>query len=253
MVIPCFNLAVYLPEAVESALGQSHGNTEVIIVDDGSTDNTAAVAERYRDRVVYHHQANRGLPAARNAGLAMAGGDYVVFLDADDVLEPAYLARALDALQRAGAGCAYVYTQVRYFGLRDGVSSFPEFDVEALKSKNFVHASALLRTDVIRRFPFCEGLRRGWEDWDLYLTLAEHGHRGALLDEPLLRYRQREGSMLTDLAHGEQRLRLQATIMRRHIGLYGLRRYASLTALRARHGVARRVRHLRPGWKADRG
>lgn len=243
IVIPCFNLATYLPEATQSALSQTHEPIQVVIVDDGSTDSTAEAAHRFSDRVVYHRQPNGGLSRARNAGLALAQGEYVVFLDADDVLEPVYVERCLDALREADASCAYVYTQVRYFGLREGVTSFPPFDVELLKAKNFVHASALLRTDVVRRFPYSEQLRHGWEDWDLYLTLAEHGLRGVLLDEPLLRYRRRAGSMLTDL-DADRRLAARVRLARRHLRSYGLCRYLRLSAALARQGLLRRARGL---------
>jgi glycosyltransferase involved in cell wall biosynthesis len=87
VVIPTFNRAYCLPRAVDSALGQTHGNVEVIVIDDGSTDGTGEMIKtRYgaEPRVVYHHQANAGIAGARNAGLARATGDYVALLDSDD-------------------------------------------------------------------------------------------------------------------------------------------------------------------------
>jgi glycosyltransferase involved in cell wall biosynthesis len=86
VVIPCYNYAHFLPAAINSALRQTHHNIEVIVVDDGSVDDTAAVAARYGDRIRYIRQENQGLSAARNRGLQAAEGTLIQFLDADDVL-----------------------------------------------------------------------------------------------------------------------------------------------------------------------
>jgi glycosyltransferase involved in cell wall biosynthesis len=97
VVIPCYNQAHFLGEAITSALAQTRPPSEIVVVDDGSTDATAEVAARHGVRCL--RQANRGLPAARNAGLgAAAAGDYVVFLDSDDRLLPGALAAGAAAL-----------------------------------------------------------------------------------------------------------------------------------------------------------
>ena len=103
IIIPCFNYSRFLPEAIDSALGQAGPNlpVEVLVVDDGSTDDTAAVAARYGDRIRYVHQANAGLSAARNTGMREASHDLVVFLDADDMLPRGSLATVLAARERA--------------------------------------------------------------------------------------------------------------------------------------------------------
>jgi glycosyltransferase involved in cell wall biosynthesis len=87
VVIPCYNQARFLGEAIESVLAQSHARFEIIVVDDGSTDNTVEVARRYRD-VRCVSQRNQGQGAARNEGLKHASGEFVVFLDSDDRLLP---------------------------------------------------------------------------------------------------------------------------------------------------------------------
>ena len=85
IVVVCYNQAQFLGEAIESALAQTYQFVEILVVDDGSTDETAQVAAAF-PRVHYIHQSNRGLPAARNAGLHRSTGEYIVFLDADDRL-----------------------------------------------------------------------------------------------------------------------------------------------------------------------
>jgi glycosyltransferase involved in cell wall biosynthesis len=88
VVIPAYNSERFVDEAIDSVLRQSHQRIEVIVVDDGSTDGTAARVRAYGDRVRYVHQANAGVGAARNRGLALATGDYIAFLDDDDVWQP---------------------------------------------------------------------------------------------------------------------------------------------------------------------
>ncbi|MBO4300125.1 MAG: glycosyltransferase [Desulfovibrio sp.] len=90
VIIPCYNYARYLPIAVESALSQQSSalNVEVIVVDDGSTDDTPRVAQQYGHRIRYMFQENQGLSSARNTGMRAAHGDFLLFLDADDLLSP---------------------------------------------------------------------------------------------------------------------------------------------------------------------
>jgi glycosyltransferase involved in cell wall biosynthesis len=111
IVIPCYNQAHFLGEAIESALGQTSRAHEVIVVDDGSTDATMEVASRY-ESVRLLRQVNRGLAAARNSGLCSAQGDYLVFLDADDRLLPHALESGLTCLA-AHSEAAFAYGHVK--------------------------------------------------------------------------------------------------------------------------------------------
>ncbi len=92
VVIPCYNGAEFLPEAIDSVLAQSYPSVEIIVVNDGSTDDTARVLDRYADRVTALHQPNGGLASARNRGLRSAKGDFIALFDADDVCQPDRLA-----------------------------------------------------------------------------------------------------------------------------------------------------------------
>ena len=98
IIIPTYNCARYLPEAVNSALGQTCNSLEVIIIDDGSADETQEVLKPYSDRILYLYQANKGVSAARNRGIAMAQGEFIAFLDADDVWLPEKLEKQLACL-----------------------------------------------------------------------------------------------------------------------------------------------------------
>ena len=88
IIIPSYNCASYVEEAVQSALSQTYSDCEVVVINDGSTDNTEEVLAPYRDKIVYISQENKGLAGARNSGIKRASGDYITFLDADDIFLP---------------------------------------------------------------------------------------------------------------------------------------------------------------------
>jgi glycosyltransferase involved in cell wall biosynthesis len=205
VVIPCYNQARFLGEAIESVLAQRYTNLEIVVVDDGSTDKTSEVVSRYEE-VRLIRQENRGQANARNRGLTEAGGDYVVFLNSDDRL----LAKALEVGVReleANPKCAFVcghYRVVDAEGASLAVPPRPEVGRD--------HYLSLLREDYIT-MPACVMYRR-WvfeevgrfdssvdaaADWDLHLRIARrfpvHYH-GELVAE----YRQHDANTTTDSA-----------------------------------------------------
>ena len=188
VVIPAYNAAQYLAEAVDSALAQTHQPVEVVVVDDGSQDGTPEVMASYGDRVVSVRKPNGGTASARNAGVRHASGEWVVFLDADDRLRPQYVERCLQHLAEHPEA-SYVYTQEEFFGDLQYVSEYPEFDAKRLAYENFVNPSALLPRELVLANPFTER-QRTHEDWDFYLGLLRQGACGVLLDEPLKEYRR---------------------------------------------------------------
>lgn len=202
IVIASYNYARFLPEAIESALAQTHRPAEVVVVDDGSTDDSLAVARRFPVRVIAQH--NQGLSAARNAGGATVRSDYLMFLDADDILEPTYVERCLQALTAAPPHVAYAYTQMSLFGYETGIFESRPFDRRALPRGNYVNAAALMRRGV---YDAVGGYDRSWsvahEDYELYMRLLSRGYEGVFVPEPLLRYRRHARSMNT---HTPERL-----------------------------------------------
>ncbi len=116
VIIPCYRQARYLPEAIDSVLGQSYPAVEAIVVNDGSDDDTEAVAHRYGERIRYVWRANGGISAARNSGIQHARGAYLKFLDADDYLHPQQIAWQMESI--GGSDNAVSFTGVRLF--RDG-------------------------------------------------------------------------------------------------------------------------------------
>jgi glycosyltransferase involved in cell wall biosynthesis len=211
LIIPTFNHARFLGAAIDSALAQTLGAVDVIVVDDGSTDDTPAVLARYAGRVRVLRQPNRGLSSARNAGLAAARGTFVAFLDADDVMAPAKLAAQLEVLDRSPA-IGWTYCDVLMETVATGATAraserfgyaaraldgwlFPE-----LIHGNFIPAIAPLvrRTALEAAGGFDERLT-ALEDWDMWLRLsliAEARYTPTVL----VTYRIRPGGMSEDRA-----------------------------------------------------
>jgi glycosyltransferase involved in cell wall biosynthesis len=177
-VIPCFNQGGFLKEAVESVLAQTLRPERIIVVDDGSTDNTAAAAAEY-PQVDYIFQKNRGLAAARNTGLRRVTTEFVLFHDSDDILKPTAIERCLMALDKHPQA-AFVYggfwwvDQKRGF-LGEELAKRQTDHFGALLAKNYImmHGTVMYRTEILRSAGgFNESLPR-CEDYDVYLRLTQ--------------------------------------------------------------------------------
>lgn len=223
IVIPYYNMGAYLPETLASARAQTHPNTEIIVVDDGSTDPASvALLDTLGAAVRIVRKPNGGLSSARNAGLAAARGEWVVPLDADDVLEPGAVARLLAAVER-DPGLAFVSPLVAYFGgdanARGGWCPLGlDRDLLAVRNVGAAASGTLLsRARALAAGGYDERLT-SYEDWDFWCTLAERGERGTVVPEFLLRYRVRANSMFRTEAL-ERDSALRAYLLRKHPGL----------------------------------
>lgn len=202
-LVPVYNGAAYLAEAVESAMKQTMADLEVIIIDDGSTDDSGAIADRLAaanpDRVKVIHQANGGLVAARNAGLGIARGEYVALLDADDAWYPHHLAEAvavLDARPEVGlvhAEYEVMDAQSASQGTPPGRWVLPHksaWEAIFLWQDHVMQVTAVFRRSLIDEVgPFDLRFNRlGCEDRDLWLRIAA---RSQLVFLPALHARYR--------------------------------------------------------------
>jgi len=182
VIIPTYQHAITIKRCLDAVLRQTLAPSEVIVIDDGSTDETRRVVEPFisQGTVRYLFQENRGSNPARNRGFRESSGEYVIFLDADVVMRKDMLAKLVQALHdHPQAGFAYS-------GFRFGwkrFSGFP-FNADRLRRMNFIHTSALIRSD---GFPgFDEAIKR-FQDWDVWLTLLKEGKEGVFVDEELFR------------------------------------------------------------------
>ncbi|MFZ2682168.1 MAG: glycosyltransferase family A protein [Patescibacteria group bacterium] len=180
VIIPTYQHATSLRACLESVFAQTYAPLEVIVVDDGSTDNTAEVIAAYGDKLSTIHQANAGANPARNKGLAAATGEYVIFCDADVIMVPTMLESMFNALQ-ANPSASYAYSGF-WFGWKHFKGL--DFDPAVLRRLNFVHTSSLVRTS---DFPgFDEAIKR-LQDWDVWLTMLSQGKVGVLVPETLFK------------------------------------------------------------------
>jgi glycosyltransferase involved in cell wall biosynthesis len=220
-VIPNYNHARYLGQAIESALAQTYSNVEVIVVDDGSTDDSSAVARAFGDRIRYIYQCNAGLSAARNTGVQAAQGEYIALLDADDLVEPTYAERLLSVLaqvpEAAGAYCAFRFVDQENRPLYrvESRTTPPSALYGALLNGNYwVPESLLARRACYAAMGEFDTSLRACEDWDVWLRFSRH-YSLVGIEDVLIRYRVVVGSMSSD---PRRMLDNRLVVLAKHIG-----------------------------------
>jgi glycosyltransferase involved in cell wall biosynthesis len=234
-----YNYGRFLDEAIKSALAQTVP-TPVLVIDDGSTDGSDRILARYADRVTVLVQPNAGLVATRNRALNHVETDFIVFLDADNHLSPRYVELTVAAYQHEAQShdVALVYGDRLDFGTRHGRNSPGNWDRTRLANHNYIDNNALLhRIHVLTvggYSPEMHGI--GCEDWDLWLTLCEHGFRGIYEPQATFGYRV-HGEAMTAAALRDLKP-IQAAIARKHPWCDRERRGGLLTR------VGRKVGHL---------
>jgi glycosyltransferase involved in cell wall biosynthesis len=203
VVIPSYNCARYLPEAIDSVLAQTYQNFEIIVIDDGSTDETAAVLRRYGlpVRVVYQH--NQGVAQARNHGIRQARGEWIAFLDADDVLLPHKLAAQLTvAAAHPDAGMIHsgwnrVDAEGRVIMPVEPWHQVPELTLESwLRWKPVLPSAMLFRRQWLEQTGGFDPRFPPAEDTELVLRLSCLGCRAAWLRQITVNYRQHDASAM---------------------------------------------------------
>jgi len=258
VIMPTYNAGVRIGVAIGSVLTQTHGEVELIVIDDGSTDDTVAIARGFGDRVTILQQENAGPNAARNTGLRHASGDVVALCDSDDVLLPNYLAEALAVLAAAPARtwvtCASEL--MTDDGLKPyGYSPFGEVPAdrqrEAILQGNIVSIfSVFPRAMATEIGPFNEQLKRA-EDWEYWARAILSGWRVAFQPTIASYYRQQGQSQSSDAgAMLDAEDAMIAVLAEQFAGTFTTRE-EHLLAVRARLGSATRQRlRARDAWRA---
>ena len=205
VVIPCFNGGAELPGALASLDAQTVRDFEVIVVDDGSDDSETLAVLKGLDDVRLLRQENRGLAAARNAGMAAALGAFLLPLDCDDRLEAAFLERTLEALD-ARPDAAYAYCHLRLAGERSGVLHKDYNFFTQLFLNQLPYCLLLRRATWEASGGYDETMRQGYEDWEFNVRLGGRGLHGIAVPEPLFVDRVSAGGMLQSISnrlHGQ--------------------------------------------------
>lgn len=201
VIIPTYNSAHYVVEAVESVLAQTYQDVEILVIDDGSKDETAQVMKRYKKQVRYIQQENSGVAVARNRGVQASRGDYIAFLDADDTWSREKLERQMDALVR------HPHYRVCYSALTIADADLRLLSISRSQKSESTLEALLTRGNVVATpsSVICEralfDLVGGFDptlsqcaDWDMWVRLAAQTEF-LYMDEPLVTYRQHSSNM----------------------------------------------------------
>ena len=223
IIIPCYNQAHYLPEAVGSVVNQTFTHWECIIVNDGSGDNTPQIANslimQYSEKHIrLINQENKGLAEARNAGIKASKGKYILPLDADDLIHPEMLQKTVSLL-KTHPEIAIAYTDVKHFGSANRIVCAGEYDFKRLCFQNHLNYCSLYRREAWESAGgYDPNMVWGYEDWDFWISCGEKGYYGKRISEPLFMYRVKETSMYTKAL--EHHSELMARIILNHPSLY---------------------------------
>lgn len=217
IIVPCYNYAKYLPECIESLRYQTYPIHEIIVVSDGSPDNTVEVCKELG--VICYEKKNGGLASARNYGIERCTGDYIMCLDADDKLVPGAIEEHIKLLtdEKAIAQCALME-----FGERHVINVPAQASLERIMQSNTVFCNALFPKQAwvdVGGFDESETMRLGYEDWECWIRMLAAGYHVNTSDFIALRYRVHDGQMTQATSH-PNRQKLYKYIYDKHKDLY---------------------------------
>lgn len=184
IVIPVYNQAEHLANCLVSIQKQTYDNFEIIIINDGSTDNIIEVIEKFKQifgpKIIYSEQENRGASAARNKGAKLARGEYIIFCDADVIMETIMLELMLKTL-KDNPHASFAYSSFIW-----GHKKFKlwPYNAEKLKQLPYITTTSLIRREHFTDF---DEILKKFQDWDLWLTMLEREHTGVWVDKVLFK------------------------------------------------------------------
>lgn len=186
IIIPVYNQAKKLDKCLKSIQYQTYKKYEIIVVNDGSTDNVDDVIAKYKKvfnyDLEYITQENEGAPSARNRGFRKSRGEYVIFCDSDVIM----YAKMIELMHHRlikHPEASYIYSSHKFGGKTfRGI----QFDENKLKEMPYIHSTSLIRREHFPESGWDESLKR-LQDWDLWLTMLEQGHKGRLIDKVLFK------------------------------------------------------------------
>ncbi len=221
IVIPVYNTGLTLDDTIRSVFKQTYKNIEIIAVNDGSTDDlTLKSLNKYRDRIKIIHQKNKGLPGARNTGINAAKGEYIVCLDSDDCINKDYIKKLTSKfINSKDKSVAIVTPYIQAFGVSHEQWVVPEFNKEEIKYSNIIAVASMFKKEAWKLVGgYDETFRKGFEDWEFWLSLVEKGYKWDVVKEPIFYYRRKKSSMITD--SNKYRSEINANIYNKHRLLY---------------------------------
>lgn len=221
IIIPCYNDAEYIEQAINSALNQTFEEKEIIVVDDGSNTETKAVLKRLEPKITkLITQENKGQSTARNVGIKVANGEYILVLDSDDYFEPTFCEKAISGFMK-DENIKLVTCQANLI-YSDG--SVEVYIPKGGSISNFKYCNDALGTSIFKKEDwkivggYDENMRQGFEDWEFFIRLLKKGGEVLVLNEPLYNYRKRNNS--TTSKANSIKYELQKYIFLKHKDIY---------------------------------
>ncbi|MBF0531742.1 MAG: glycosyltransferase family 2 protein [Candidatus Omnitrophica bacterium] len=218
VIIVNYNYKNYVGRAILSALEQTIRPHEIIVVDDGSTDDSIGEIKKYS--VTLLAQNNQGVIAARNNGFRYSTGKFILFLDADDTLRNDAIERYLEAYYQ-NTSCDFFYSDMNYCGFKNGTFKSRPFNRVYLRWENYIHNSALIKREAFESAGgYKANMGQGYEDWDLYLSMVEKGSKGKYIPEALLNYYKHASNQSRNDMAKYSRMNLFQNVLNNHRLLY---------------------------------
>lgn len=223
VVIPYYNDGKYIHETLESIQHQTYRNVEIILVDDGSTEKESIRVFDDLKKLGFqtYRQENAGPSAARNLAISHSKGKYILPVDADDKIRPAYIEKAVQYMENH-AQCGIVYCKAKFFGARNGLWDLPEYSIKQMLLNNCIFVTALFRrTDWETVHGYDSNMKYGLEDYEFWLSIIELRRSVYCIPEVLFLYRIKKVSRNTRFEkHGEVYAETYEYILRKHMKLY---------------------------------
>ncbi len=222
IIVPCYNQAKYLDEALQSVLMQTYTNWECILVNDGSTDETETICLKWvsrDDRFLYFAQKNQGVVKARNYGINKAIGEFILPLDSDDLISVDYIELALEEIS-ANVNVKLVYSQAIKFGDLNEFWDLPLFSMGTLAKGNIIFNCALFRkSDWNRVGGYDVNLDIGYEDWEFWINILKAGGEVKQIPKVCFYYRIKTPSRNTNI-QDDQFKRIYAYVSVKHADFF---------------------------------
>ncbi len=199
VIVPCYNLGLYIEEALESVKKQTYDNIEIIIVDDGSTDEgTLSLLEKIKKttdmNVIF--QKNTGPSGARNRGIKEAKGKYILCLDPDDKIYKGYIKHAVDMFENSSSDIGIVTSWLKEFNLRGSVWKSSEYNPGRLLVENVIHTASVFKKEAWEKSGgYKTEMKGGYEDWEYWISIVELGYKWIVIPKIYFMYQIRDNSL----------------------------------------------------------
>ncbi len=222
IIITCYNDGEFIEEAIKSVEDSLYNNIEILIIDDNSSDLATQAKLQSLLSKGYNVQRlskNQGVGNARNHGIKLATGKYILPLDADDRLKPAYLSKAVEVFENK-YNIGVIYCNVQRFGAKSSVRIAPEFKFAQLLAGNFIASCSLFRKELWEKSAGYDSNMPNYEDWEFWISLAKLDAGFFHLNEVLFEYRAKETSKISRCLDPNHRVNVVNYVVNKHLELY---------------------------------